>query len=510
MSSYHVVLSCISLQAMFAKRCSRPRCILFLVLASVFSILCYHFLLTSSPLERYSLLEFLGIETVSIDTENGKPVIIDIEYDDRIQMSTLSEIGVQMPSVPSRNEPPADRSFVYAMSFKDQMTNAIARIRSLQCWARQWNMFAVEPFVNDTFFRTPYHQPLSEILQHRFRHYFDFNVWNEVGTENGLPVLVDWEDFVANASREVIMVHMIYKIDHGCLQSLFTSPFRTCDSGMKFLRDMWSKFLAKERFSIAREVCIDMTQYTFIDAEKFNQYIFGHRKPPYTVMFNEWRGIATHSARTCYINTIASNCTFKGHYEIAIQSLVPNSDITDKAALYVSKYLSPDFTAIMVRWEKVIQYWGPQNGCLKMIKTYLNTHPPVNSTTVFLTSDAGKLGSQSFSLLNQKLVNASVGVQNHEELLHFVHGRPISIKEYDQTFEEVLGSSNPVFISRFQQAIASRAKCLILVGPDNGLFHRHTLVLHHRLHPNNQCYERFDNKCHSVMREAPWARGTAS
>ena len=83
---------------------------------------------------------------------------------------------------------------MYAMSFKDQMTKAIARIRSLQCWARQWNIFVIKPFVNDTFFRAPYHQPLSEILQHRFRHYFDFNVWNEVGTENGLPVLVDWED----------------------------------------------------------------------------------------------------------------------------------------------------------------------------------------------------------------------------------------------------------------------------------------------------------------------------
>ena len=60
---------------------------------------------------------------MNIDAENGEPVIIDIEYDDRIQV----------PSVPSRNESPADRSFVYAMSFKDQMTNTIARIRSLQC-----------------------------------------------------------------------------------------------------------------------------------------------------------------------------------------------------------------------------------------------------------------------------------------------------------------------------------------------------------------------------------------
>ena len=35
---------------------------------------------------------------MNIDTENGEPVIIDIEYGDRIQM----------PSVPSRNESPAD------------------------------------------------------------------------------------------------------------------------------------------------------------------------------------------------------------------------------------------------------------------------------------------------------------------------------------------------------------------------------------------------------------------
>ena len=107
----------------------------------VYTVPCFrphsaHFIFTGKIL--ILLLEFLGIEAepVNIDTENGEPVIIDIEYDDRIQM----------PSVPSRNESPADRSFVYAMSFKDQMTNTIARIRSLQCWAHRWNVFVSSPF----------------------------------------------------------------------------------------------------------------------------------------------------------------------------------------------------------------------------------------------------------------------------------------------------------------------------------------------------------------------------
>ena len=478
-------------------RCSRPHCILFLISVGTFCVLCYHTLPRPRHLaESIALLGYMDTEAYSPHV----PVIIETEDGDRVdglQTSTLSKIDVQMPSEPSKNEPPVhvSRSFVYAMSFKDQMTNAVARIRSLQCWARQWNMSVVEPFVNDTFFRTPYHKPLSQILQNRFRDYFDFDIWNEVGTEYHLPVLVDWEDFIANASREVILVHMVYKIGPGCLETLFTSPFHTCDSGFKFLRGMWSKLLAKKHFRIAREVCIDMTKYDYIDAAEFSRFIFGNQKPPYTVMFNEWRGIATHSKRTCYINTIASNCTFKGHYEIAIQSLVLNSYITDKAALYISKYLSPKFTAVMVRWEKVNIVWGPNNGCLQMIKTYLNTHPPVNGTTVFLTSDVGKFGSSTFSLQDQRYISAAKGVQNHEELLKFVHGRPISVKEYDGTFEEILGSSNPVFMSRLQQAIAARAKCLILVGPDNVLFHRHTLVLHQRLHKNDQCYERFDKNC---------------
>ena len=493
---------------MYAKLYAR-RC-LFFVLVSVFCVLYLAF-----SLDRYPSLGFMSIKkypahepvSLSIDIENGDHIHVD-----DLQTSTVSKIAsaVQMSSTPSKNEATTRRSFVYAMSFKDQMTNAIARIRSLQCWARQWNMFVVEPFVNDTFFRTPYNQPLDHILQNRFRKYFDLKTWNEVGTKYDLPVLVDWEDFVASASRGVIIVHLIYKKRPSCLETPFTSPFPTCDSGLKFLRDTWSKILAKELFWIAREVCIDMTQYSYIDAAKFNRLVFGDQKPPYTVMFNEWRGIATHSERTCYINTIASNCTFKGHFEIAIQSLVPNSYITDKAALYVSKYLSPDFTAIMVRWEKVILSWGHKNGCFQMITTYLQTHPPVNSTTVFLTSDVGKFGSQSFSLQNQSRISAAQGVSNHEELLNFVHGRPISVKEYDQAFIEFLGSSNPVFMSRFQQAISARAKCLILVGPDNGLFHRHTLVMHHRLHQNHQCYERFDHKCKKVLREAPWARSTAS
>ena len=48
---------------------------------------------------------------------------------------------------------------------------------------------------------------------------------------------MDWEDFIAHASREVIMVHMIYKIDKGCLESSFTAPFRTCYSGFEFLSE---------------------------------------------------------------------------------------------------------------------------------------------------------------------------------------------------------------------------------------------------------------------------------
>ena len=211
----------------------------------------------------------------------------------------------------SENESLNNRSFVFSLSFKDQMTNAVARIRSLQCWARQWNMFVVEPFANDTFFRTPYDRNLSYILQNTFRHYFDLKTWNDVGTKYQLPVFVGWEEFVANASRELILVHIIYKLGPGCLETPFTAPFRDCDSGFLFLRSVWFKFLAKEHFSVVKEVCIDMRKYDFIEATEFNHLIFGDRQPPYTVVFNEWRGIATHSKLTGYINIRKSNCTFK-------------------------------------------------------------------------------------------------------------------------------------------------------------------------------------------------------
>ena len=111
----------------------------------------------------------------------------------------------------------------------------------------------------------------------------------------------------------------------------------------------------------------------------------------------------------------------------------------------------------------------------KMIKGYLNAHPPVNRSSIFLTSDVGKFGSLSFSLQNQRRVSASKGVEYQEELLRFVYGRNISLDEYDRTFEEFFGTDNPVYMSRFQQAIAARAKCLILVGPDGTLFHQQTL-----------------------------------
>ena len=389
----------------------------------------------------------------------------------------------------------ATNEFVFSLSFKDQLMNAAVRIRSLQCWARQWNMSVVEPFVEDTFFRMPVHQDIHEVIQSRFRHFFSLSRWNSVGAKYNFWSLASWEHFLKYASRDVILVYVVYRTAPKCLGTSYSSS--ACD--FQLMRDFSAKFLARNHFRVFKEVCIDMTQLSFLDPSRFSSLVFGSHfseKSTATVIFNEWRGIANHSEKTCYINMKINQCVYKHLYDISLESLTPNSLIAEKAQLFISKYLKTRFgyNAVLIRWEKIFISWREHHStkireCGQKLENHLKELETLGLNSTFLTTDVGKYGSLSFHRQDQAMVNATAAKVETQRLLRYIHGRPFSVEEYDKRYEEILNSTNPIYISQLQQAIAARACCLLLVGPKHGLFQRHTLLQYRQIHRTDYCYK---------------------
>ena len=114
----------------------------------------------------------------------------------------------------------------------------------------------------------------------------------------------------------------------------------------------------------------------------------------------------------------------------------------------------------------------------------------------FISTDIGKYGSSGIRMSKQVPEDAS-------KLFHAIKNS--TLQNYDKTFAAVTGenSNEKGYISVLQKALASRAKCLLLVG--GGSYQAHTLHLYKQLHPKEQCVKIIAERSEANNRDL-WAQ----
>ena len=184
-----------------------------------------------------------------------------------------------------------------------------------------------------------------------------------------------------------------------------------------------------------------------------------------------------------------------------MKSLKPADKIFKMAKDYTLKHLhtASDYIAVMVRWELIFTYdvWhkGPHysgQNCTREIEYHLEQiRAKYGVQSAFLATDAGRYGSSQYQYLKSPPGTGKqpgeVAVELTEKALEIVYGKPVSMSDYDDTFEEISGSTNPAFISQLHKAIAVRAKCLLIVGWSS--FHRNVKTLFDKYHPSSESEE---------------------
>ena len=390
-----------------------------------------------------------------------------------------------------------DTGYVLALSYQDQLTSSSHRLVSLSCWAKQWNMTVVSPFVSDTFFRVPLQAVSTTTTAMKYDEIFNISKLNTYCEEHSLSPFAPWEDFLQNAPRDVVLVDLVYNTHvKSCKHTMFSADK---DCNFRLLKDFWSQMLAPHHFTILKKVCIDLNQHMnpYVTMEKFNALFWknsGYSPNSVSLVLNEWKGLAPSLRRKidarylmeCHIHLNTDDCLgFTNKYNDAVFKLLsPNSRLFRDAELYISKYLgeSNSYIAVMVRWE----WAGMQrvnHNSIVMHDIVKDWQRQENVTGIFLTTDVGKYGSEALTV-NPYIENI---IRRTRELFKMLYGKVISLEDYSKSFEDVSNSTHPAYIGQLQRVVAAKARCLLMVG--GGHFQQQTLNLYNELHGEQRCFK---------------------
>ena len=388
---------------------------------------------------------------------------------------------------------PGHNNYVLALSYMDQFTWAATRLRSLQCWTSRWegNYQVVEPFLIGTHLGAPVTNN-NDAFDLKFSDAANLQIWNEHGSMQNLPPLANWKRFISqNSSRNVILVQIIYAKDGHCPENTFTSE--VCN--FKQLRTFFLQNLVPKSFKLLKEVCVDFQQ-GFLTHDQFNGLIFQDSPSniPVAVVIDEWRGMYPGKSMNDYDGFVRlrdTECSpmTRENMDLAQHSLSLSERIVSMADDYISLHLSAKtgYTAVVIRWEKILLfdfYYGSEHysgsECVRKIAHHLKKFSENGIDTTFLSTDVGRYGSTTFSLYSSTNASLSNVTRYTEELLKIIHGKPMTLGEYEKTFEDVSRSTNPTIISQLQKSVAARAECLVLVGW--GSFQEHTLKMYQKHH----------------------------
>ena len=194
---------------------------------------------------------------------------------------------------------------------------------NLQCWAGSLNMQIVEPSIranrsggDGAFYVTQDYKTAKQ-----FRYLFDFDHWNRYSNSRGYVPLISMENFLQNASRDVIHVELMYSSSDKCPQNVFNLVENNIVTSQVFKHSSaatWS-FLISHGFRIVKKVCIDLLQDERLRTQnEFNQLIFGDLfgNGNYTVIFDEWRALRNESEREGKLNIVKPGLN---HYRILVK-----------------------------------------------------------------------------------------------------------------------------------------------------------------------------------------------
>ena len=490
--------------------------------------------------QHLSLIQLQIHDSTAIDPNEAN-------WNDGLRQSLPTHNSVLHPKIQPRNVPQQTlhtngekHGYVLTLDYGGQQGAGIHGVVSQQCWVGSFSlpMSIVEPFIKDSLVGNS--GKTESVI--RFSDYFDMGHFNSVSEREGYAKLATWEEFLENAPRDMVYVHMQDKpstqmprrgrkmisrnraemawnrwksaatvshdldISEGIIWDGSVNQqgsTHECYRMMDQLPSQLQPLITKHGFCIVRVVKLPYTEWH--KAHAFEEWehdtiLKGLKLKNMSMVFNMWAGswyAPNYALKNPFLCKNVSERDLEG-------KLYPSELLLKHAKIYEDMFLQPKSSiAVMLQAEQVSlqpnsvyakssRIERTIDSCLAETKmTILRLRIGATSHRtgeIFVTADVGKYTStawaQTLSILSE--------INEQSDTILEPYKTSQTFEEWEESFSQATGGiKDNGYIAALQRTIASRAECLVLVGGGN--FQR--LVLYEYLHNHP---DRFNRCVHFV------------
>ena len=371
-------------------------------------------------------------------------------------------------SYPSVNDiVPVKRTVIYGgyvvnTAMHGQQVSYVKILMAQQCFfGAVGNISIVEPFFyNNHFYGEPQKKPLD--TQMRFRNFFNVHKHNEIAKQQHFAQLVSWEDFLSNAPREVVYVDLKSRgLECDIDRFIYLLQKSHCS-------DEKMRFLQQNNFTVVKTI------YTYTTYENLMKGGTSWPIDKVTLVFRlaEPGFFREHS-------DIYNNPCVDVFYSNPHIQLISSQRILHQVDLYESHFLhGENRLAVVIRLEHILEGIGRQEKGRQQryhaIETCLNVTAKMS---ILLSTNSRSFVATDYSNYTSISWRETKSVYHYtdEQMIHiFGLGRRVvedilqggwEFDKWASSFSEVTeGIDDPGYVAALQRTIASRAKCLVLVG----------------------------------------------
>ena len=347
---------------------------------------------------------------------------------------------------------------VLVLRFMGQQGVGVKALVSLQCWISQIGLSAaiVEPTITSSLMT-------GNIISGKvtLTDLFDMDNFNTLSRGMGYPELVSRDSFFENASRNIVFV----KIETKSTNLSLSEPDVGDRGGCLKATTTVLQSLVRRGFCIVKVVSANKQDLTL---HSLRNILGKWAKSNITLvisLFGPWQ--------------YGKNCK----NDVINHQYQPSLKVLNDAKSYKQRYLATNNPiAVMLRTEHVLQNKLNLTTCLKKTVALTRKIRPTTSGIPMVAIDFGRYGSGTWNW-SVKDSAYEAGKRLTEATLPLLLGKNMSFSEWEDTFSLAMDgdSSNQGYMAAVQRAIASSARCLILVG--GGHFQELVLQDHVKLYP---------------------------
>jgi len=369
--------------------------------------------------------------------------------------------------------------YLVALKYYEQQTQATRNFLQWQCFANNFGMKVVEPFVFRSTITFPFAlmDTSNNIPPLRFGDLINMKAWNQQTLEKyNYASVARWEEFVKKASRNVVIVCAKYRnppyiqvpvpghyYRSGCKQSCFEHF------------SVSLKYLARYGFKVVRKVCANFAGYAGSVRENsfMNDILGSSRKDQVSVLLNEFRGFYG-----LYRMPVLSPCGLT-HSSVNI-SVLPSTRISNDVYHFcMSNFKGFRYTSVLVRIEKLVlhSHRNVTDCAHQTLAVLRKLEVTMGLKEVFLAMDVGRFGSKGAKL--HKL-------QSYGEKFFKLLYPKWSFEEWENSFNKT-SRTNPAYVANFQRTVAARGGCLVMVGAGGFQTQARELYEHFHTEPDRKC-----------------------